>query len=99
MAVLSGAIHNIGLYEAPLWQQAILKQKCSIMLETTLKSVLLRVASFYITVSLVVLQDNTGISPIDLMARESVFTYLHIHQNQTITRIFAKQNRLKGMGN
>lgn len=77
-AVLNDAIYNVSLYEASLRQQAILKQKCSKMLETTLKSVLLRVASLYITVSLVALQDNTEISSSDLMVRERAFTYLHI---------------------
>lgn len=48
------------------------------MHETTLRNVLLRVASIYRTASVVVVQMITRINSIDLIGKEKVFTYFHI---------------------
>lgn len=69
-AVLCGALHNILLYGAPVWIDALEIRRNRDLLVRAQRNMLLRVASAYRTVSAVALQVVTGTVPVDLMARE-----------------------------
>lgn len=87
-AVLSGAIHSIVLYGAPIWQQAISRKKYREVMERTQRKLLLRVACAYRTVSLAALQVITGITPIDLMVQERTFMHEHRQEDRkAVTRV------------
>ena len=69
-AVLSGVVHSILLYGAPIWAEALKKKKYFLEMERTQRKILIRIASAYRTAPTVGLQVITGIPPIDLLALE-----------------------------
>lgn len=85
-AVLCSALQNIILYGAPIWQDAIKKKKYSAMLHRAQRSMLLRVASAFRTVSGLALQIITASIPIDLLVQERAW----IHQEASADKAAAK---------
>lgn len=68
--VLSGVVHSILLYGAPVWYAAMNTSKHRDKLTKAQRKILLRVARSYRTASTKALQVITGIIPIDLQAVE-----------------------------
>lgn len=82
--VLCSAVNNILLYGAPIWAKALQTLKYRRLMERAQRTMLLRVASAYRTVSGVALAVVTGVVPIDLMVQERVYMYKNSHVGSTI---------------
>ena len=82
-AVLCGAVCNIVLYGAPVWEGAMRLRKSREVLVRTQRSALLRIASAYRTAATMSLQVITGTIPIDLVAMERVY----MHKNRLGDRL------------
>lgn len=75
-AVLCSVLHNIVLYGAPVWADALGTEKHRLLLIRTQRNALLRVASAFRTASANALQVVNGVLPIDLMAQERSVLHL-----------------------
>lgn len=73
--LLSGVVHSILLYAAPVWREGLQINTNREKLRSAQRRVLLRVASAYRTVSAEALQVITGVPPIDLMIAERCFLF------------------------
>lgn len=74
-AVLSGVVHSILLYAAPIWHSILNTQLYRNKMEQVQRKVLLRVGSAYRTTSTKALQVVTGIIPIEMQVEERRYIY------------------------
>lgn len=74
-AVLSGVMHSILLYGAPVWHEIMNTKRYKERMERVQRKMLLRVASSYRTTSTKALQVITGIAPIELQVQERRYIY------------------------
>ena len=76
-AILSGVVHSILLYAAPVWS-GILQISChKIRLERAQRKVLVRVVCAYRTISACAVQVLSGIPPIDIQAEVRTHSLVH----------------------
>lgn len=73
--LLSGVVHSVLLYAAPVWRDEIKKANQLRKMVAIQRKSLLRVASAYRTVSAEAVQVVAGFPPIDLMVAERCFLY------------------------
>lgn len=89
----SGVVHSILLYAAPVWKEAIKWEKYRTILLSAQRTILLRVASAYRTVSAEAVHVVAGVPPVDLLVKERAYLDTVCRDGRNRTRGVIRQAR------